>query len=100
MTGKEFRERCDSFDKKRIAIEDEKKVFIYEYCLDVLEKNGYKIGDIVVNPKTGEKVYIKNVEYSCIRPRTVCTPLKKDGTPSSKFEYNCGFGLTEEEPIY
>lgn len=84
---KEIRQAIQELEEREIELKE-------AYGLEVLQRNGFKPGDIVTS-KDGRRGVIIRVEFA-VSPRAVVNPIKKDGTPSIMSYWSMGFYLKEE----
>lgn len=95
MTFKELQNYRKENREKIENLKNEAKQVERAYCLEVLEKAGYHIGDVVTN-KRGEKGIIVDVEFP-FYPRAVVAKMKNDGTASKVTNYSLGFVIPDIE---
>lgn len=94
MNRKEFESKLNAIREAKRELEEREIELEEAYGLEVLQRNGFKPGDIVTS-KDGRRGVIIRVEFTT-RPRAVVNPLKKDGTPSIMSYWSMGFYLKEE----
>lgn len=94
MTRKEYLTESDRLNARINEIKEEIQNLRKIYFTEVLERNGYHIG---------QKISVKGKEYAIggFDTSTPCIwvlgyPIKKDGTPSKKLENIYSFHLNEE----
>lgn len=94
MNKKEFESQLNGILQAKRELEKREIELKEAYGLEVLQRNGFKPGDIVTS-KNGRRGVIIRVEFAAA-PRAVVNPLKKDGTPSAMSFWSMGFYLKEE----
>lgn len=94
MNKKEFESQLNVIREAKRELEKREIELKEAYGLEVLQRNGFKPGDIVTS-KDGRRGVIIRVGFS-IGPRAVVNPIKKDGTPSVMSSWSMGFYLKEE----
>lgn len=82
MTKKEYQEKVEDIKKKSVELQIELERVIQDYGMELLEKNGYKIGDKVKLPKDGTEAFIAGYDKLGDSFYLKCNKIKKDGTPS------------------
>ena len=95
MTRKEFVKEKDALTEKIREIEQEILKLREKYFIEVLERNGYHIGQRITNNE-GKEYEIYDVDKTAVFPYALGRPIKKDGTPSKKIECIYGLGLKED----
>lgn len=94
MTRKEFDKEKDVLTEKIREIEREILKLREKYFMEVLERNGYHIGQRITTNK-GE-YEICGVDKTNVFPYALGSPIKKDGTPSKKIEWIYSLHLKED----
>lgn len=94
MNKKEFERQLNGIRQAKRELEEREIELEEAYGLEVLQRNGFKPGDIVTS-EDGRRGVIIRVEFTN-HPRAVVNPLKKDGTPSVMSSWSMGFYLKEE----
>lgn len=94
MTRKEYNEEYERLNSKLNEIKNEISKLRETYFTEVLERNGYHIGDKISSRG-------KDYEIACVDTNSpllwvMGRPLKKDGTPSKKMETIYGIHFNQE----
>lgn len=93
MTRKEFDIEKDTLVAKIKELEQEILKLREKYFMEVLERNGYHIGQRITTSK-GE-YEICGIDKTNVFPYALGNPIKKDGTPSKKIEWIYSLHLKE-----
>ena len=94
MTKKEFNIEKDTLVTKIKELQQEILKLREKYFMEVLERNGYHIGQRITTSK-GEYEICGVDKNSNVFPYALGNPIKKDGTPSKKIEWLYSLNLKE-----
>ncbi len=93
MTRKEFDIEKDAIVAKIKELEQEILKLREKYFMEVLERNGYHIGQRITIE--GKEYEICGINKTGVFPDVLGNPIKKDGTPSKKIEWLYSLNLKE-----
>ncbi len=94
MTREEFIKEKDVLTEKIREIEQEILKLREKYFMEVLERNGYHIGQRITIE--GKEYEIYNVDRASAFPYVLGHPIKKDGTPSKNVVWITRLHLKED----
>lgn len=94
MTRKEFTKEKDVLTEKMREIDQEILKLRKKYFMEVLECNGYHIGQRIAIE--GKEYEIYDVNGTSAFPYVLGRPIKKDGTPSKKVKQIFELHLKED----
>ena len=96
MTKKEYEEKVKELNEKRLEIANELEQLKEKYGIELMKRNGYKIGDIV-KMKDGTDAIVAGYETIGTNMFYLkCNKIKKDGTPSQVSAGYLGIRLKED----
>ena len=93
MTRKEYRQKKNDIQEEIRKLQKESAQLDIDYATEVMERNGYKVGQRVA--KNGKEGEVVGAEMFAMTPRLKVNKLKKDGTVSQIYSYELSDYLKE-----